>query len=169
MPRFAPDFTQVSAGMKIFPRGDYELKVTGVKPIAYYKEDEEGEVTEDFVGGCQINVEMVGRIGNDNQLDRDDEGEAVVPLRLYTHTEKAWGMTKGSIMAIMGYKRDDEAVFNSDFGEADFSLEGESAEDAVLGADWNRLEGQHFVATLNKRMFRNREQQAVGTLQPVSA
>ena len=112
---------------------------------------------------------MVGRIGNDGQLDREDEGEAVVPIRLYTHTEKAWGMTKGSIMAIMGYKRDDEDQFNEDFGEADFSLEGESAEDAVLGTDWKRLEGQHFVLPLNKRMYKGREQQDTGTPQPVSS
>ena len=169
MPRFAPAFTKVSSGMKIFPRGDYELAVTGTKPIAYYKTDEDGDVTEDFVGGCQVNLEMVGRIGNDGEIDQEDKGEAVVPIRLYTHTEKAWGMTKGSIMSIMGYKRDDEDQFNEDFGEADFSLEGESAEDAQLGSDWSRLEGQHFVATLNKRAYKGREQQDVGTLQPVSS
>ena len=67
------------------------------------------------------------------------------------------------------YKRDDEEQFNKDFGETDFSLEGEGADDAKLGADWGRLEGQHFVATLNKRAYKGREQQDVGTLQPVSS
>lgn len=166
-PRFAPDFTQVSAGMKIFPRGDYELAVTGVKPLAYYKVDDEGEVTEDFVAGCQVNIEMVGRIGNDGQLDREDAGESVAPARLYVHSEKAWGMTKGSIMAILGYTRDEEKQFNTEVGAgADFAVEGEGDE-ATLGDSWNRLVGQHFTAQLSKRMFRKREQQDMSALSPV--
>ena len=157
MPRFAPDFTQVSAGMKIFPRGDYELSVTGVKPLAYYKTDDDGEPTDDFVAGCQVNIEMVGKIGNDGQLDREDAGESVVPIRLYVHTEKAWGMTKGSIMALLGYTREEEEQFNADFADADFAVEGEGDE-AELGDSWNRLVGQHVTAQLSKRMFRKREQ-----------
>ena len=104
--RFAPDFTQVSAGMKIFPRGEYELTVTKVKPIAYFKKDEDGEPTDVFVSGCQVNVEMVGRLLNDGSLDRADDGESVVRLRLSVHNEQGWCMTKSSILAILGYTRD---------------------------------------------------------------
>lgn len=165
--RFAPDFTQVSAGMKIFPRGDYELSASGVKAIGYYKKDKDGEPTEEFISGCQVNVEMVGRIGNDGQLDRADEGESVAPLRLYVHSKKAWGMTKGSIMALLGYTREEEQQFNEMLGtDADFSVEGEGDE-ATLGGSWGRLTGQHFTAQLSTRMWQQREQQDIGTLMPV--
>ena len=166
MTRFAPDFTQVSAGIKIFPRGEYELKVTGTKPISYFKRDKEGEETEEVVAGCQVNIEMIGRFQNDGQLDNTDQGETVVPLRLYVHSEKAWGMTKGSIMSITGYTRDEEEAFNADFQDSDFSLEG-MGDEAVLGDDWEKLVGHHFVATLDKRTWKGREQQDVGTLTPV--
>ena len=166
--RFAPDFAQVSAGMKIFPRGEYELTVTKVKPIAYYKKDEDGEATDTLAAGCQVNVEMVGRLLNDGQLARDDEGESVVPLRLYVHNEKGWGMTKSSIMAILGFTRDEEEAFNADHADSDFSVEGEGDE-AVLGSTWSSLTGQHFIVTLDKRMYKGREQQDTGSLSPVKS
>ena len=166
--RFAPDFTQVSAGMKIFPRGEYELSVTKVKPIAYFKKDEDGEPTEDFVSGCQVNVEMVGRLLNDGSLDRSDEGESVVPLRLYVHNEKGWGMTKSSIMAILGYTRDEEESFNGDAADSDYSVDGEGDE-ATLGSSWDTLTGQHFIITLDKRIYKGREQQDTGSLSPVKS
>ena len=166
--RFAPDFTQVSAGMKIFARGEYELSVTKVKAIGYFKKDEDGEPTDIFVAGCQVNVEMVGRLQNDGQLFRDEAGESVVPLRLYVHNEKGWGMTKSAIMAIMGYTRDEEESFNADHADADFSVDGEGDE-ATLGSSWDALTGQHFIITLDKRIFKGREQQDTGALSPVKS
>ena len=169
MTRFAPDFTKVSAGMKIFPRGDYELKVTKTKPIYYEKKDDEGDETGEFVAACQVNVEMVGQVGNDGQLDRKDEGESVAPLKLYIHSQKAWGMTKGMIMAILGYTSEEEKDFNAAMADTDFSVEAGEGEEAVLGGSWARLEGQHFVGRLDKRSYKGREQQDVGTLQPVKS
>ena len=166
MTRFAPDFTQVSAGIKVFPRGEYELSVTGVKALSYYKRDDDGNDTDVQVAGCQVNIQMIGRYKNDGQLDREDEGETVAPSRLYVHSEKAWGMTKGAIMSIMGYTRDEEESFNADYTNSDFSVEG-IGDEAVLGGDWNKLVGQHFIATLDKRTYKGREQQDVGTLTPV--
>ena len=164
--RFAPDFTQVSAGMKIFARGEYELTVTKVKPLAYYKRDEDGELTDTFISGCQVNVEMVGRLQNDGTLDRTDEGESVVPLRLYVHNQKGWGMTKSAIMAILGFTLEEEEAFNADHKEDDFSVDGEGDE-ATLGSAWSSLTGQHVIVRLDTRMFKNRPQQDTGALTPV--
>ena len=80
-------------------------------------------------------------------------------------------MTKSFIMSIMGYTRDEEDSFNGDFEDADFSLDGEVGEQ-VLGSSWEKLTGQHVVATLDKRTWKPksgpaREQQDIGTLTPV--
>lgn len=170
MTRFDPDFTQVSAGIKVFPRGEYELTVTGVKPILYFKKDKDGDLTDEEVAGCQVNIEMVGRLQNDGQLDSTDKGESVVPLRLYVHSEKAWGMTKGQVMAIMGYTREEEEAFNADSANSDYVVDGdpESDEDAELGASWQALVGQRFRATLDKRTYKGREQQEIGSLTPAN-
>lgn len=168
-PRFSPDLTKARASIRIFDRGDYELAITGVKPISYTKDDGKE------VAGGRILFEMVGRRRADGTLDREFEGETVTPLRLYVHTEDAWGMTKRFFMAALGYKLDDEGKFDEEWAsQADISVDGEGDE-AILGKSWEEVVGQHVISTLTKRWYEpedgseKREQQDLGSFLPVSS
>jgi hypothetical protein len=152
-PRFAPDLSGTKAGLTIYDRGEYEVKITGVKPISYEKDDGTP------VAGGQVNLEMVGLVQNDGSLDRELEGESVAPVRLYVHTEKSWPITKRFFMAALGYSVDEEEQFNEEVArELDISVEGDGDE-AILGSGWERLVGKRLLVTLNKRIWQGREQQ----------
>lgn len=164
MPRFQPELGGVKAGMTIFDRGEYELKIVGVKPIYYYNEDKGYDVA-----GAQINLEMVGKVQTDGSLDTEQAGESVVPNRLYVHSAKAIPMVKQFFMAALGYPMDEEDKFNAEVaGNLDISVTpGEEGEDATLGSGWSRLVGQRVLCTLDKRMHEGREQQDHGSFMPI--
>lgn len=165
MTRFQPDLGKTKAGMPVYERGEYEVKILGVKPIYYVKEEEGTEVA-----GASLSLEMVGRVQNDGTLDRELEGETVAPLRLYVHSEKAWPITKRAIMAALGYTLDDEDTFNNDLAATlDVGVEpGEGDEEATLGSGWSRLTGQRMLMTLNKRKWQGREQQQHEGFMPIA-
>jgi hypothetical protein len=162
-PRFAPDLAKTKAGMRVFERGDYELKVSGLKPIAYTRESDGKEIA-----GCQINLQVCGLVLNDGSLDKTDEGESVAPIRLYVHTEDAWPISKRFAMACLGYSLEQEDEFDDSHAETlDLSVDGEG-DDAVLGEGWKRLEGKRFLCTLSKRKYEGREQQDHGGFLPIT-
>jgi len=172
--RFAPDFADVSASLKVFDRGDYEVKTTAVDPFAYIKSDE--KKGEYVVCGASLKLEMVGKLGHDGSIiSSDDEGESVVPLRLYMHSRKGWGFTKGIIMSLMGYVADREEEFNAIVGDLDFGLtpQGEEPDDegawsvVEAGAAWQQLVGVRNHVTLSKRIYEEREQQEMKNWRPV--
>lgn len=168
-PRFAPDLSKVRAGIRIFERGDYEVAIPegGVKGMCYLKEVEGGK--DYYVSGVRVLLEMVGKLKNDGQLDREFADETVTPARLYVHTEDAWGITKRFIMAALGYGLKDEERFDKDWTpNADLSIDGEGDE-VALGSSWKELEGQHFVVTLDKETYEGREQQRHNNVLPVGA
>lgn len=153
-PRFTPDLAKTKAGMRVFERGDYELVVSGVKPLAYTRESDGKEIA-----GCQVNLQMGGLVQNDGSLDTTDKDENVTPLRLYVHTEDAWPITKRFVMACLGYTLEQEDEFNADLAATvDLSVDGEG-ESAVLGGGWKRLVGTRFLCTLNKEKYEGRDQQ----------
>ena len=170
MTRFDPDFTEVTSTIKIWPRADYELKITGAKPFAYEREDD-----QQLVAGVTFNFEMAGVLGKDGSLDDTNAGEVVVPARLYVHSKKGWGFTKGVLMAFMGYDADHEDEFNAVIAEMDFSLdpgeqddEGEYTE-IVAGTGWNEPVGARVRVTLDKGMYNEREQQIFKAWRPVTS
>lgn len=162
--RFQPDLGGVKAGMTIFDRGEYELKISAVKPIFYYNEDKGYDVA-----GGQVNLEMVGKVMNDGKLDRTEEGESVVPNKLYVHSTKAIPMVKQFFMAALGYPMDEEDKFNKEVASSlDISVTpGEEGEEATLGSGWARLVGQRVLCTLDKSMYDGRERQDHKAFMPI--
>lgn len=168
--RFEPDFTEVTSTIKIWPRADYELKINGAKPFAYTREED-----EQLVAGVTYNFELVGRIGNDGSLDTTDEGEICVPARLYVHSKKGWGFTKGVLMAFMGYDAEHEEEFNKAIAELDFTLDPGDADDegefneVEAGGGWQEPVGSRVRVTLDKGMYNEREQQVFKAWRPVTS
>lgn len=178
MPRFQPDFGKTEAGFPVYPRGDYEIKVTKVSGFLYNREDEEtGDVDE--VSGVTASLEMVGLVGTDGSIvtmqgDKTIAGEKVAPVRLYVHSEAAWPIAKRFAMAAYGYDLDTEKEFNAFIGEndLDFSVDGEIGEDGradevEIGDGWAGLEGKRLRITLSQRTFNNRAQQDHGGFMPI--
>lgn len=151
MPRFNPDMNSVTAVTPVYPKGQYELKVAKVSPFGYTKDDG----SEIF--GANLSIKMVGEIDSAGELDRTLEGEDVLPLRIYQHTEGAVKYSKTQVMAILGYARtpDAEDDFNAFIKDQDFQfygdLDADDEEDGLrFGSGWNTLVGRHFIATLKK-------------------
>jgi hypothetical protein len=164
MTRFQPDLGGVKAGMPVYDRGDYELKISAVKPIFYYNEEKGYDVA-----GAQVNLEMVGKMLADGSMDRTEEGESVAPNRLYVHSQKAIPMVKQFFMAALGYPLEDEDKFNKEVAaNLDISVTpGEEGEEATLGTGWARLTGQRILCTLDKRVHDGREQQDHKAFMPI--
>ena len=164
--RFQPDLTKARAGIRTFDRGEYEVEITDVRPIAYTKEATAKEKEKDVAGGRVI-MKMVGQVSANGKLNREFEGESIRPNRLYVHTDGAWGITKRFIMAALGYNLDNEDKFDADWAsKADISVEGEG-DAAVLGKSWMDLKGQHLIVTLDKDTYKGREQQTIGSPLPM--
>lgn len=167
MPRFTPDMTKARSSVRIFDRGLYMLNVTSAKPFIYERE-RDGAV----VAGVKYGFKMVGKIGNNNELTDEFEGEAVSPNSVYIHTEGAWGMAKGFIMACAGYSSNQEDEFDSEWvPEHDFTLEGDpedQPEDYEVGDAWTFPVGKNVVAFMDKRMYEGNAQQNVANFSPAS-
>ena len=168
MPRFEPDPKEVRASVRIYDRGDYELKVGKPRGFYYVRESDEREIA-----GVDVPLEMVGMLDGKGNPDGKFEGEAVSNDRLYLHSEKALPFLKRFAMAVLGYDRNSEEKFNKDWWDgADISLEateGDGETTLTIGAFFGELEGQRVIAHLDKEMSQDgeREQQAFRSFSPV--
>ena len=171
MPRFSPDPKEVRATTRVFDRGEYELKVGKPTGLFYVRESDQKEI-----GGVQVPFTMAGRINGKGKVVPDHEGEAVFPNRFYLHSEAALPFLKRFAMAALGYDRNSEDTFNSDYwDEADLTLdagEGDDGEQSLsIGAFYSELEGQRVIANLDKGMSQDeeREVQEFGVWAPISS
>jgi hypothetical protein len=155
MPRFEPDLTKARANIRIFDRGDYELKITKAEPFI-----NENEETGKVSAGCRFNVEMVGKLDKDGNVTDEFTGETVSQHRVYVHTEGGWGMAKQFILATLGYSRDEEDKADKEyFANADLSVDEDDEGNATGGNSWEDVVGKHVRATLDKRLYQGNEQQ----------
>lgn len=157
MPRFTPDLTKARANVRIFDRGDYEIKVTKATPFINEGEDDKGNAKTS--AGCYYSLEMVGKLDESGNPTEEFRGEFMFPQKCYVHTDKAWGMTKQFLMAALGYARDEEDKFDAEWAsKADLSLDGD-ADEVVAGKSWEDPVGKHVRVTLDKRLYQGNEQQ----------
>ena len=171
MNRFAPDFAEVKAGLKIYDRGEYEVKVTGVDGFAYVRDKDKVTVV-----GVKYKLEMVGKLGNDGTIfDDTDAGESVVPMKLYIHSKKGWGFTKQTLMALFGYTDEQEDDFNEAIEGYDFGVEPtddepdeEGAFEVEIGGSWKEPVGGRIHVTLKKGIWEERPTQEFVAIRPAS-
>jgi len=168
MPRFTPDLSKVRASIRVFDRGDYQLKITKAEPfINEEKDDGKGNLTQS--AGCRYNVEMVGKLDASGNVTDEFQGETVTPVRLYVHYEGGWSMTKQFLMAVLGYSREEEDKFDAEWAaNADLSLDGEPDE-VEAGKSWEDPVGKVVNVTLDKRLYQGREQQDFRGWTPANA
>lgn len=137
MPRFTPDFSSVDASIPTYPKGRYQVKVTGHTPFA--RENRDGK----FISGVRYNLEMIGQYDSKGKLQRKGfEGRSVASNTLWTHTDRAFGINKQFLMAAAGFQRDEEEEANEKFftkHDWDFAAEPGDEGDAVeLGGGWDQ-------------------------------
>jgi hypothetical protein len=161
--RFAPDLAKVRAGTRTLSSGEWELSISKVTPIYYEKDD--GKT----VAGCRCNFSIVGEIQADGSLNEEFKGDDVFGVRLYVHSDKAFGMTKQFLLAAFGYSLDEEdAADEAVFATGDFSVSAdEDGENAELGDGWHALEGNRVRATASTSIYNDRESQDWKSFVPV--
>lgn len=153
-PRFEPDMEKTRATLRIFPRGDYLVKITEAAPFMYVREKDKV-----VVAGMQYNLQMRGKMDANGNVTDEFENEAVTPNKVYIHSEKAYGMAKQFVMIANGYSRDEEDKFNEEFvREHKWFFEGdEEAEDIEatleVGDAWKTPAGKLIIAHLDSRMY----------------
>ena len=163
MTRFAPDLAKVKAGLRTLSAGEWELIIGKPQPIYYVKED-----TGKEVAGCRVSFTIEGEIKADGSLDEEFKGDGVFGIRLYVHSEKAFGMTKQFLLAAFGYSIDEEDQANEDiFADSDFSVDVDDDENGVLGEGWFALEGNRVRATASTSIYNDRESQDWKAFVPV--
>lgn len=149
MPRWNPDFAGARATIRVYERGDYEVKFGSPRP--FVRENREGKV----VSGVRYPLEMVGRIQADGSLDKEFEGEQVAPISLYIHNEDGWGIAKRILMAVLGYNITPEAEdeFDNDVVAqgVDFGVDGDVDEEVTAGDGWKKLQGGRAIVSLSSQ------------------
>lgn len=161
MPRFTPD-TNVRATTRVFDRGDYRLAIERHTPIIREKDD--GSIA----AGVLYGIKMVGKLDAKGKVTDEHAGEDVTPFTCWMHSSGAQSFTKRFLMAALGYKKEDEDKFDKDYWsnpKKDFTIDG-TPEDASAGAAWEEAVGNQFVATLDKRIWNNQEQQDFASFMP---
>ncbi|MCP4902596.1 MAG: hypothetical protein GY906_37000 [bacterium] len=167
--RFAPDMAEVTAGFYMLDVAEYIFEIGKPKCIFYTKEDGTD------VAGARLPLKVLGRVANDGSLEEIDgvTGKQTAPMRLYVHTEGAFGFTKQLILAAMGYSIREEKQANEEYFEGtDFSVDvnddDEDNIEASLGASWAQLEGKKVRLTADKGInpASKEEQQEYRSYQP---
>lgn len=170
--RFEPDFVKVDASIPVHDKGLYQLKVAKVTPFAYEKVDEDlGEVKK--IAGVRYGLTVVGVFDNKGKLDRTDEGRQVAPLRLYAHSEAAFGMAKQALMGMAGFSRNEEDEANAKFfAKNNWYVDGLDP-DVTAGTGWMFLEGKIVNVILDKEVDtwqgQTRTSQTFSNWQPAKA
>lgn len=141
MGRYEADLTKVSAGIPVFPKGDYEFTVG--TPKAFKRKGKKGENW-----GVGLNVTCVEVLDGDPAY----KGKKSY-ISLFMHSEGAQGFSKQTVMALYGYTTDpksenNEQAFNEKFAGEDWSYDPESGK---CGDIYKNLEGKRFQCPLDSR------------------
>ena len=167
MGRFNPDLANVRAGFRPLDSGEWELALGKPKPIFYFKEGEDGKEGHD-VAGALIPMSVVAQIKSDGSLDDEFEGDGVAPMRLYIHTDKAFGMTKQFLLAALGFRIDEEDIANDEvFSVAEFDLNVDDDDEATLTDGWDLLESKRVRVTASTGIFNDRPSQNYSSYVPL--
>ena len=167
MGRFDPDLANVRAGFRPLDSGEWELTLGKPKVIFYFKEGEDGKDGHD-VAGALIPMLIVAQIKSDGSLDDEFEGDGVAPMRLYVHTDKAFGMTKQFLLAALGFRIDEEDLANDEvFAKVSFGVDVDDDDQGVLGDGWHLLEGKRVRLTASTGLYNDRPSQNYSSYVPM--
>lgn len=178
MPRLSPDMTDVSANIKIYDKGDYEIAVKSVFGFA-------NDGTNGFNYGVAVQHVIVGKYDSKGNLDKSDEGNQVENVRLFVHTKDAMRMSKRYLMAAFGFNKKEEDEFNEWYKSQDWHVDAEKDDNDryvidSIGDGWKKLVDHHVKVRLDKTIYEpvdrdtgektgeQIEQQKFGTWSPVS-
>jgi hypothetical protein len=167
---FDPDLAAVAATTPVYKRGEYLLEITKSSPFAYPKDDEKtGESY--IVAGNRFQFEMVGQLGRDGEVDESVEiaGQEVAPFSCFVHTRKAFSFTKRTLMAFMGFTKQQEDQANEEyFNSAELWINpGEDEDDEVTGgAGWSAPVGNRVVASLDIEQWDGDDRQQFRAFRP---
>ena len=139
--RFAPNLSDVSAGVPLLEHGDYELAIGEVTPFFRQKEElVNGITTTKDIYGVQTSLKVV-------------EGPSfigkTIPFQLHLHSEGAFGIVKQFLMAAHGYGMNREAEFNQEFSAEDAWVV--DAETQEVGEVWKGVVGKRVLANVTQK------------------
>ncbi len=189
-PRMDADFDWggVPLNAPIYPKGDYELEITGVRGAAWQKTDKHGNPMH-IVEKIALICKMVGVVDSKGKLKKEQDGKDIAgkpveDFNLWTHSEGGRKSAKGSMMAILGYnprELADEEKFIQFLKDNTPDLSFESKENEagdgyvlILGDSWEQLFVGKNVRCSMEPGVRQREgaddvpQQEMGFLSPVN-
>lgn len=139
MPNYEPNLTDVQSTLEVFPKGEYEFKITSAKSFEKSKED----------GSKTVGIRF--------PMEEAESGKKTI-YTLYVHSEGAMGFAKRFVMAAYGYSVDSEGEnkFNNDYRGADWSID---TENGTVGEIWKDLIGKRVVGVVDTKIGPNGDQQ----------
>lgn len=155
---FEPDFSTVHASTPIWKKGTYEITVSKVRGRAWDKTDEKTQ-EKTMVRGVEIRLKLVGVYDSAGKLSTSMDGAEIAgkdvePQTLYIHSDGAMAFSKRIMMAILGYKKEEEEEFNEYFKTLDLKMGIEEADgggyDVTIGEGWQTLAGKNVIVTLSE-------------------
>jgi len=133
MPRFTPNLSNVSAGIPLLDRGEYEFLVGESKPFI--------RVTEkDGVAKTLWGVVTSLKVTSEGAFK-----DKTIPWQMFMHTDASQPMIKQFLMAVYGFNKNNEADFNVKFNEDDYIVD---TEDNILGDVWTGIAGKYVRANV---------------------
>jgi hypothetical protein len=144
MGRFSPNLSEVTAGIPLLDKGEYEFSIGEMKPFTRTK-DKEGIDVEIY--GVRTSIKVLE--GSASNIG------ATIPMSFYLHSDESARIAKQFPAAANGFNVNvagQEAQFNEMFpDEDDWSGDPETGE---LGDAWKSCQGKRIRAnvtqTLNK-------------------
>lgn len=135
---FKPDLTQVSAGIQVYAKGIYQLKVQDAKP--FKKQTDKGER---FGIRYPLLIEEVREDG-----DAHAKGKKTM-FTCYMHNDGGMSMTKQFAMAVLGYQKKEEQKFDEALAGADADIDFEAG---TCGEFWKDLSSKSVLSELDSKL-----------------
>lgn len=158
MPVFRPDPSKVAAGIQIYDKGEYLVKLG--EPKAFLRETKKGK----NAGKQNYGVLFVCEI-----MDGVNKGKKYIH-NCMMHTTESEGFSKQFQMAAYGFEKKEEQKFDTKvINEAlDFSYDPkpDDGSDPWCGPAWRAMKDKQVYVSLNKSTGDDGEQQNVEGIRP---
>lgn len=166
-PRMEADFDwadDVQASVPVYPKGEYEVTIHGVRASAWPKTDSNGNPTGEVTKVIRLIPRIKGVYDSKGKLKTELNGKVLADapaedINLWVHSEGGRRQAKKAMMAIAGYNPNDpaqEKEFNSFLktSKLDLSTKLEEAEDGklslIIGDGWETLlKGKNVRASMD--------------------
>lgn len=141
--------SSVVAGFEILPKDSYTFEVGEPKSFKNISKNPDKAGQEIF--GVRYPLKVVSEGPKKNKS---------ISTQLWLHTEGGVKMAKGFLMAVSGYKMNDEKAYDDKYDAADWTLD---IDNKSCGSAWHELTGKLVNCDLDVQMDdQAREQQKFG-------